>query len=830
MKTFFTILAFVIFSNLYAQKSDEEVNDKLLHEAYVRMQWDIRASHILIKVDTNAPPADTLKVFNKILAIRDSIVKRGRDFRKMAIAYSDDFSARDQAAVGNRPFIKGNAGDLGYFTALDLVYPFETAAYNTKIGEVSMPFRTQFGYHLVYVTDRKPAMGKVQVAHILITIPANSTSADSAKYKTKINEIYDKIKGGTSFEDMAKQFSDDKASANKGGVIPWFGVNRMVPEFIVAISKLKKGDISAPIQTMYGWHIIKLIDRKEIAPFDSIKAELKVKIAKDSRSKLPKIILAESEKNKSEVVKATTLPLYPDLKTSDITFIDNNNNNRIDGNEKCFISFKITNNGKGAAKNVKAHILDKGFVTGLNLTKDTLIGTITSNSAVTIKIPINGTINLATSTAIIKVTFDEEMGFPPDPFELSIETKEFNKPEIKVVDYSFLTDNGNIKLGAPVQLKALIQNVGQGSAENIIVNFQYPSQNIFPTGESKFTIGSLEAGASKEIIFEFLPNKLYSEKTIPITIKVSEKYSKFGEDKQVAATLDAKSSGNTITITSTATDNNKVAIQIASLTSDVDISIPTNIVTKTNTYALIIGNEDYSSYQPNLSTEVNVDFAKNDATIFKEYCIKTLGIPEKQVILVTNATAAIMNQKLSQINLLAKNENGNAELIFYYSGHGLPDEQTKEPYLIPVDVSGSTVQSGVKLQTVYDKLTEYPTKKVTVFIDACFSGGARNQGLLAQRSIKIKPQSIMLKGNLVVFTSSSGDESSGAYKDKQHGYFTYFLLKKLQDTKGDVTFKDLNDYLKLNVNKESILNGKPQTPDILFSTDIKDAWGNWKMK
>jgi hypothetical protein len=264
--------------------------------------------------------------------------------------------------------------------------------------------------------------------------------------------------------------------------------------------------------------------------------------------------------------------------------------------------------------------------------------------------------------------------------------------------------------------------------------------------------------------------------------------------------------------------------------SDVDLNIPIDSIHKVNTYALIIGNEDYSTYQPDLNTEVNVDFAKNDASIFKEYCIKTLGIPEKQVIFATNATATIMNQKLAKINLLAKNENGNAELIFYYAGHGLPDEQTKEPYLIPVDVSGSDVQSGIKLQTVYDKLTEFPSKKVTVFIDACFSGGARNQGLLAQRSIKIKPQSITLKGNLVVFTSSSSDESSGAYKDKQHGYFTYFLLKKLQDTKGDVTFKDLSDYLKLNVNKESILNGKPQTPDILFSTDIKDAWENLKLK
>jgi peptidyl-prolyl cis-trans isomerase SurA len=263
---------------------DKEVNDNLLQEAYNRMQWDIRASHILIKVAINAAPKDTLIAYNKIMGIRNRIIK-GESFAKVAVEMSEDPSAKGQAAIKNRPYIKGNEGDLGYFTALDLIYTFETAAYNTKVGEVSMPVRTDFGYHLVKVTDKKHAMGKVQVAHILVTIPANSTADDSAKYKSKIYEIYNKIKADSSFENMAKQYSDDKASASKGGVIPWFGVNRMVPEFIDAISKLKnKGNISEPMQTIYGWHIIKLIDRKGIAPLDSIKPELKAKITKDSRS------------------------------------------------------------------------------------------------------------------------------------------------------------------------------------------------------------------------------------------------------------------------------------------------------------------------------------------------------------------------------------------------------------------------------------------------------------------------------------------------------------------------------------------------------------------
>ncbi|NTW33710.1 MAG: peptidylprolyl isomerase, partial [Bacteroidetes bacterium] len=276
---------------------DKDVNDKLLQEAYDRMKWDIRASHILIKVGPNASPKDTLIAYNKIMSIVARI-KNGEDFGKVAAETSEDPTARDMAATGNRPFMKGNAGDLGYFSALDLVYPFETVAYNLKAGEVSQAVRTDFGYHLIKVTDKKPAMGKVQVAHILVSIPANSTKDDSAKYKAKIFEVSNKIKNGSSFEDMAKEFSDDKASGAKGGVIPWFGVSRMVPEFIEAISKLKnKNDISEPVQTMYGWHLIKFLDRKGIAPFDSIKTELKTKIGKDSRaSKSKEVMISKIKK------------------------------------------------------------------------------------------------------------------------------------------------------------------------------------------------------------------------------------------------------------------------------------------------------------------------------------------------------------------------------------------------------------------------------------------------------------------------------------------------------------------------------------------------------
>jgi len=263
---------------------------------------------------------------------------------------------------------------------------------------------------------------------------------------------------------------------------------------------------------------------------------------------------------------------------------------------------------------------------------------------------------------------------------------------------------------------------------------------------------------------------------------------------------------------------------------EVDSNIPVTTAQKLNTYCLIIGNEDYSSYQTNLSTEVNVDFAANDAKIFKEYCVKTLGIPEKQIKLLVNATAGQMSQGIAWLTNLAKIDEGNAELIFYYSGHGLPDEQTKEAYLIPVDISGANVTQGIKVNEVYKRLNEFPSKKITVFLDACFSGGARNQGLIAMKGVKVRPKENLVTGNMVVFSSSTGEESSGVYREMQHGYMTYFLLKKLQETKGDISYKDFANYIINNVKKETALNGKIQTPQLNFSPSVEETWTNWILK
>jgi peptidyl-prolyl cis-trans isomerase SurA len=266
---------------------DTSVSDKLLKEAYERKKWDIRASHILFRVEKNAPPADTLAAFKKAMAAYQRVTAGGEDFGKVAAEVSEDPSARDTDASQYRPARKGNRGDLGYFTVFDMVYPFESGAYNTEPGNVSLPVRTDFGYHLIKVTDKQPALGQAQVAHVFVAIPPNATAQDSSQKKIKIDAAYAKILEGVSFEEVVKEYSEDKASAGNGGKLPWFGSNRMVPEFIVATRNLKDtGSVSTPFTTPFGYHIIKLINKRPVGSFEDEEATIKSRLEKDIRNKL----------------------------------------------------------------------------------------------------------------------------------------------------------------------------------------------------------------------------------------------------------------------------------------------------------------------------------------------------------------------------------------------------------------------------------------------------------------------------------------------------------------------------------------------------------------
>ncbi|GIV34981.1 MAG: peptidyl-prolyl cis-trans isomerase [Chitinophagales bacterium] len=266
---------------------DREVTEQLLQEAYERMKTEVRASHILFRIEGEGLPSDTLKAYRKALDYRKRILN-GEDFEKLAREVSADPSAKE------------NGGDIGYFSVLQTVYPFETAAYNTKVGEISLPVRTRFGYHLIKVTDKRPAQGKITVAHILIKVPDNATEQQEQEARKKAEDIYQRLQEGESFEELARKFSEDKLSAGKGGVLPEFGTGKMVLEFEKAAFALQKdGDISQPVRTKYGWHIIKRISKTGIPPYEEAKVELRKKIERDSRSELAQKVLVDRIKKEN---------------------------------------------------------------------------------------------------------------------------------------------------------------------------------------------------------------------------------------------------------------------------------------------------------------------------------------------------------------------------------------------------------------------------------------------------------------------------------------------------------------------------------------------------
>lgn len=256
----------------------------------------------------------------------------------------------------------------------------------------------------------------------------------------------------------------------------------------------------------------------------------------------------------------------------------------------------------------------------------------------------------------------------------------------------------------------------------------------------------------------------------------------------------------------------------------IDKNIPQTASLQSNTFVIAIGNENYNLVP-------KVAFANNDMNIFAQYCQKTLGIPMQNIRKYKDATFGSMLSALNDIKEIADAYNGDMNVIFYYAGHGIPNEKDQTAYLLPTDADGKSTEVCFPLARLYKELGELNAKSVIVFMDACFSGAQRGNGMLASaRGVAIKAKEQKPMGKLVVLTAASGEETAYPYNEKGHGLFTYFLLKKLNETKGECSLGELADYITTNVKRQSIvINRKPQTPAIIFSDSVKDEWMNYKL-
>lgn len=510
-----------------------------------------------------------------------------------------------------------------------------------------------------------------------------------------------------------------------------------------------------------------------------------------------------------------------------VQFVDPNGNNAIDADETCFIKLKVENTGTGTAVNCIAKIGTSESIKGLRF-KDVLIPKIMTNEIKEVNIPISATDMTEDANVNLYVQVNEPHGFGTEAFTMQVDTRKSEPPFLQVVDYvaSSSSESNVLKKKEKFTLQVLLQNTKPGTAKDVDVSISLPEGVMLQETDKKHvSYVSISGGVTKSIEYPLIVTQNYASTEIPIKLHVQEKHGKYAEDKTINLKLEQSLGQKIVVQSEQQSKQQSYDIRIASLSSDVDKNIPVSTGTNENAFALIIANESYKNVE-------SVPFAANDGSIFSEYCKKTLGISEKHIYLALNATLNDIKHNIDLIGQAMDAYNGEAQIIVYYAGHGIPNEADKSAYLLPVDGYSSNVETGYSLKDLYAALSEHPAKSVTVFLDACFSGTKREGDMLASaRGVAIKVDETVPEGNMVVFAASQGDETAYPYKNQGHGMFTYFLLKKLQETEGDVSLGDLSEYVIDKVRKTSIdENEKMQTPTITPADKVQNEWKNWTLK
>ena len=554
-------------------------------------------------------------------------------------------------------------------------------------------------------------------------------------------------------------------------------------------------------------------------------------------------LLATMKINKSPEAKRFVEQYPPIISIDDISF----SKNILRAGESNQLMITLRNTGSGDAKNVYVRLKSQNRgIKYPQISHFPEVGASGGMRSIVINVDGNQYLEDGVATLSIEVVEPKFRGQIPIR-QLRFETEELPKPILVIADYQVREipsgqANSKIDNNEMMDLSFTIKNVGKANAEQLEIDVKCDQQGVMFLGqvkdykmkESNLEMKSIISGDNRTLTYRYFINSDFNGQKLNFKVKASDRFNGFDFSANLSIPIDEKAGfdGTNIVdgMVSNYDSNQLLSSDLSEIIDDVDKDIPVTNARQNSTYALIIGNEDYKSRQRTLSIEQNASFSLNDAEVFREYCQKTLGIPAKQIKILRNATAAEMSQGLAWINNLAKIENGDANLIFYYSGHGMASEETKSPVIIPVDVSTNNLEYGIQLSDAFSLLTEHPSRQVTVFLDACFSGGGRNQKLLPSKGIKVKANKNVILGNMVVFSSSSREETSFIYREAKHGYFTYFLLKKLKETKGNVDYDELRNYLNRSVRKEAGLNGIVQTPEVYFSQKVANSWQEWQLK
>lgn len=530
-------------------------------------------------------------------------------------------------------------------------------------------------------------------------------------------------------------------------------------------------------------------------------------------------------KAKSFFIAQDIKPPMLSIDQKTVVFEDPSGNNAIDANETCWIRFNVTNSGTGNGMGCVAKIFADGATDGIALS-DIPLGVIPTGTTRSFEVPIHSSMGTKDGAVDFIIQVTDAQGFGAEPFQLTVNTRQFQAPMLKIVDYTITgaTASAKLKKLTPFDLQILLQNTQYGKAEDIKVEVSLPDGVVLLDKEqASQSFSSMKAGEKKSLVYSLITTVNYKAPTIPINVSVSEKYGKYAEDRVITLSMNQSLSGTKVVIDEIA--DNTTDIAIGHFGSAVDKNIPTTSEINDKTFAVIIANEYYQH-------AANVPYAINDGGVFRDYCEQTLGIPTKNIHYVANATLNNIQGEVNWLENVLQSYEGQAKAIFYYAGHGIPDEASRDSYLLPVDGIGTNVKTGYKLQNLYASLGAMPSQSVTVFLDACFSGSNRDGKMINPnaRGVVLRANTANPSGNIVVFSAAQGYETAIPYTEESHGLFTYYLLKKIQETGGNVTYQELSDYVQRNVRQQSSVLGKTQTPTVIPSETLGNDWKEWKLK
>lgn len=526
----------------------------------------------------------------------------------------------------------------------------------------------------------------------------------------------------------------------------------------------------------------------------------------------------------SQTIPKTTQPPILDIVSNSMTFTDKSGANAIGANGSYAISFKLHNSGKGSGTGCKVKVQAKGSTQGIQFS-DITLPRIEQGSTVQVDVPVRSNRNTANGQVEFSIQIDEPNGFGTDPHYISVNTRAFVAPHIKVADYSVTSESGTqLRKKLPFDLQLLLQNVQTGMAENVSVDLETPNNVLVIEGQKQQSLGVLNGGETKSLVYSLIVNNNYTNSVIPIKVHLKEKYGQYAEDRTINLTLDQAMASTKIAVEARQ-EQPKGEVTIARLGSDVDKDLPQTSAQQQKTFVVIIANEHYKTVE-------GVPFANSDGRMFEAYCQQTLGIPGQNIRTVTDATLNDMKFQIDWLRQVMQTFNGEARAIVYYAGHGVPDEQSHNAFLLPIDGYVGNTSSAYSLEEFYKTLSSLPARSVTVFLDACFSGTRRDGKMLASaRGVAIKAKTSTPQGSMVVFSAAQGDETAYPYQDQQHGMFTYYLLKKLKESKGEATLGDLSSYVTQEVKRQSIIqNSKMQTPTVTVSPSVGQSWYSMKLK